>query len=72
MVDLPEADKCLIASGELDVRPARNALKPVGGKFSQLIYRLMNPPTQPNMHGRRVFDVHQFLFLDLAGGGAEP
>jgi len=29
MFDLPEADKCLLASGELDVRPARNALKPV-------------------------------------------
>ena len=29
MLDLPEADKCLLASGELDVRPARNALKPV-------------------------------------------
>ncbi len=42
----------------LDVRPARNALKPVRGKSNNLIHNSMIMLTQRTMHGRRVFDVH--------------
>jgi hypothetical protein len=42
----------------LDVRPARNALKLVRGKFNNLIHNSMITLTQRTMHGRRVFDVH--------------
>jgi hypothetical protein len=37
----------------LDVRPARNALKPLGGQFDHLIYISMFTPTHRTMHGRR-------------------
>jgi hypothetical protein len=36
-------------------RTARNALKPVGGKFNHLIYKSVITSTQRTMHGRRVF-----------------
>ena len=38
-----------------DVRPARNAWKPVWGQFNHLIYMSMLTPTHRTMHGRRVF-----------------
>jgi hypothetical protein len=44
------------------IRPARNALKPVCGKFKRLIYKSMITPTQRTMHGRRVFAFSEFLF----------
>jgi len=34
----------------------------VRGKFNNLIHNSMITLTQRTMHGRRVFDVHQFLF----------
>jgi hypothetical protein len=45
-----------------DIRPARNALKPVCGKVNHLIYRSMITPTQRTLHGRRVFAFSEFLF----------
>jgi hypothetical protein len=50
----------IIRSSTLDVRPARNALKLVRGKFNNLIHNSMITLTQRTMHGRRVFDVHFF------------
>ena len=41
----------------LDVRPARNALKPVRGKSNYLIHNSMIMLIQRTMHGRRVLDV---------------
>jgi len=50
----------LLRCSILDVRPARNALMAVWVEFSHLIYILMLTPIKCTMHGRRVFDVHQF------------
>jgi hypothetical protein len=47
-----------------DVRPARNALKLVRGKFNNLIHNSMITLTQRTMHGRRVFIS---FFFDLTG-----
>jgi hypothetical protein len=38
-----------------DIRPARNALKLVQGKFNNLIHNSMITLAQRTMHGRRVF-----------------
>ena len=46
-----------IGRSMLDVRPARNALKPVRGKSNNLIHNSMIMLTQRTMRGRRVFDV---------------
>ena len=58
----------------LDVRPARNVLKPVRGKSNNLIHNSMIMLTHRTMHGRRVFISFFFDLLDAfqAGGGAEP
>jgi len=45
-----------------NVRPARNALETLWGKFNQLIYRSMIRLTQCTMHGRRVFISFFFRF----------
>jgi hypothetical protein len=45
----------LLACGELDVRPARNALIAMWGQSNDLIYIPMLAPTKCTMHGRRVF-----------------
>jgi hypothetical protein len=68
-----------------DVRPARNALKLVQGKFNNLIHNSMITLTQRTMHGRRVFVFYACLrpsqakvsfSIKLAAfqasGGAEP
>jgi hypothetical protein len=44
------------------IRPARNALKLVRGKFNNLIHNSMMSLTQCAMHGRRVFAFLEFLF----------
>jgi hypothetical protein len=50
-----------------DIRPARNALKPVRGEFNNLIHHTMLTLTQRTLHGRRVFDI-LFLYLSLWAG----
>ncbi len=45
------------AKAWLDVRPARNALKPVRGKSNDLIHNSTIMLTQRTLHGRRVLDV---------------
>jgi len=45
-----------------NVRPARNALKLVRGKFNNLIHNSMIMLTQRTMHGRRVLDVQKMLY----------
>ena len=56
-----------------EIRPARNALKLVCGKFNHLIYKSMITPTQNTMHGRRVFAFSEFLLQSdwtLAASGS--
>jgi len=55
----------LLRHSAFRIRPARNALKLVGGKFNHLIYKSMITPNQHTMHGRRVFDI--FFLKTLQG-----
>jgi hypothetical protein len=50
-----------------DIRPARNALKPIRGKFSNLIHNALIMLTQHTLHGRRVFAFLKSFFFDQTG-----
>ncbi len=54
---------CIIAgTHSLDIRPARNALELVRGKFNNFIHNSMFTLTKRTMHGRRVFMIRYSLF----------